>query len=812
MHGTTVGTNALLERRGARAGLITTAGFRDVLEMRRRDRRQTWGLTGSFTPVIERDMRLEVAERTLADGTIHTPVDLDAVRAAAAQLRAAGAEAICIVFLHSYANPAHERAALDAVRAVWPTLHVAASHQILPEMREFERTSTTALNAVLQPVVGSYLGALDARLRADRFTGEFLIVQSNGGVMSVATAQALPVRTALSGPAAGVIAAAHIAAASGFPDVITGDIGGTSFDVSLIAGGEPQLAAQSTLDFGLVVRTPMIEITTIGAGGGSIARVDAAGLLQVGPQSAGSTPGPACFGVGDRPTLTDANVVLGRINAERPIGGTLTRLDADAAARAIERDVGRPLGLDVTAAAAAILRVANARMASALRLVSVERGHDPQKFSLMPFGGGGALHAGALMREVGLARAIVPRFPGVTSALGCVIADMRHDRVQTLNRLLAELDPARLAHEMDQATAELSVLLDRATVAFTGRQTVHELDMSYVGQTHTVAVRVRPGASLRRTRRGVRGDIWPCLWPCHAGCGDARAQPAHGRDRLATEARPDVDGAGAGRVGRGRAARHAPHLVRRLARDAGHGPAHAARRLRRARPRRARAARHHHPDRAWPARPGGPVRPRDSGAGMNDTALLLCDLQNDFVHPNGAYGRAGLGVPEIAALPGRLRPLADALRAAGGWIVSTHFTLVPGRAGAPFISPHLHQLRPFLAPGDFAPGTWGHAMVDALSADLSVEKVAYSAFYMSRLEWVLNRAGVKRLLVAGIVTNGGVASTARDAAVRDYEVTVLEDGCAAFKPDVHEVAVEALRPVAAVRTVAQALSDAERAS
>ena len=489
VHGTTVGTNAVLERKGARAGLITTAGFRDVLEMRRRDRRQTWGLTGSFLPVIDRDMRLEVPERTLADGTVHTAVDIAAVEAAARQLRDAGAEAVCIVFLHSYANPANERAATAAVRALWPTPHVAASHEILPEMREFERTSTAALNAVLQPVVGSYLGTLDARLRQDGFTGEFLIVQSNGGVMSVETAQRLPVRTALSGPAAGVIAAAHIATEAGFPDVITGDIGGTSFDVSLVASGVPQLAAQSTIDFGLVVRTPMIEITTVGAGGGSIAAVDAAGLLQVGPESAGSRPGPVCYGGGGtRPTVTDANVVLGRINADRPIGGKLARLDVEAASRAIAETVGAPLGLDVTDAAAAILRVANARMASALRLVSIERGHDPNRFSLMPFGGGGALHAGALIREVGLARALVPRFPGVTSALGCVIADMRHDRVRTLNRLLSTLDPAELRSAMDEAARELSVLLDRATVAFAGRLVTHELDMSYLGQTHTVAV------------------------------------------------------------------------------------------------------------------------------------------------------------------------------------------------------------------------------------------------------------------------------------------------------------------------------------
>ncbi len=487
VHGTTVGTNALLERKGARAGLITTAGFRDTLEMRRRDRRQTWGLTGNFIPPIDRDMRLEVSERTLADGTILHAIDPDEVRAAAQTLRANGAEAVCIIFLHSYANPANERAALAAVRAIWPNPHVAISSDILPEIREFERTSTAALNAVLQPVVGGYLATLDARIRAEGFGGEFLIVQSNGGVMSVETAARLPVRTALSGPAAGVIAAAHIATSAGFPDVITGDIGGTSFDVSLIAGGTPALAAQTTLDFGLVVRTPMIEILSIGAGGGSIAWVDKAGILQIGPESAGSIPGPACYAAGGtRPTVTDANVVLGRINAAKPIGGGLARLDVAAAEAAILRDVGTPLGLDATAAAEAILRVANARMAGALRLVSIERGHDPKNFSLMPFGGGGALHAAALIREVGLARALIPRYPGVTSALGCVIADMRHDRVRTLNRPLTGLRD--LDAEMATAEADLTPLLDRAGVAFTARRVEHALDMNYVGQTHTVSV------------------------------------------------------------------------------------------------------------------------------------------------------------------------------------------------------------------------------------------------------------------------------------------------------------------------------------
>ena len=346
VHGTTVGTNALLERRGAPTGIITTAGFRDVLEMRRRDRPATWGLRGEFEPVIPRDRRLEVSERVLADGAVHTPVDITAVTAAAKQLLATGCQAVAIVFVNAYANAANEQAALEAVREVWPNEHVTASHRILPEIREFERTSTATLNAYLQPVVASYLERLQAALKGDGFGGDVLIVQSNGGVMSVDTARQVPVRTALSGPAAGVIAAAHIAGSAGFPNIVTCDMGGTSFDVSLVADGQTELSPQTSIDFGMVVRQPMIEITTIGAGGGSIAWVDRGGLLQIGPESAGSDPGPVCYGLGnDRPTVTDANVVLGRINAGRPIGGKLSSLDVEGAKAAIEAHVAKPLGL-----------------------------------------------------------------------------------------------------------------------------------------------------------------------------------------------------------------------------------------------------------------------------------------------------------------------------------------------------------------------------------------------------------------------------------------------------------------------------------
>ncbi|MDW8444581.1 MAG: hydantoinase/oxoprolinase family protein [Acetobacteraceae bacterium] len=338
-------------------------------------------------------------------------------------------------------------------------------------------------------MVGAYLAHLENALSRAGFAGAFHIVQSNGGVMSTQTARRLPVRTALSGPAAGVIAAAAIGRAAGFPDLITGDLGGTSFDVALISAGEPSFAAQSAIDFGLVVRMPMVEITTIGAGGGSIARVDAGGLLQVGPESAGSVPGPVCYGQGnDRPTLTDANLVLGRINAERPIGGALARLDIDSARAAIARHVGAPLGLDAEEAAEAIVRVANAKMAGAIRLLSIERGHDPARFAFMPFGGGGAMHAGALMREVGLAATVVPRFPGVTSALGCLIADVRHDAVRTVNLALDGLDGAGLTARLAAMAEEARGMVAAAGLPLTGIDILAQADMHYQGQTHAVVV------------------------------------------------------------------------------------------------------------------------------------------------------------------------------------------------------------------------------------------------------------------------------------------------------------------------------------
>ena len=491
-----------MQRTGARTGIITTEGFRDVLEMRRRDRPTTWGLRGAFEPVVKRGDRREISERTLADGTVLEPVDLDAVRKEARSLAEAGCQAVCIFFINGYANDENEAQAVAAVRNLWPNDYVTAATEILPEIREFERLSTATLNASLQPVVSAYIDRLEASLAGHGFDGEILIVQSNGGVMSVDTAKRVPVRTALSGPAAGVIAGKAIAKAAGFDNIITCDMGGTSFDVSLVAGGEAALAPQTSIDFGLVVRTPMIEITTIGAGGGSIAWVDKSGLLQVGPESAGSDPGPVCYGLGNtHPTVTDANLVVGRINPDRPIGGKLDRLEIDAARRAIEADVARPLGLSIKDGAEAILRLANAKMAGAIRLVSIEKGHDPSTFVAMPFGGGGALHAGALIKEVGLGAALVPRYPGVTSALGCVVADLRHDRVQTVNRLLEQVDVAALGREMEEIAETIETLVPASGACVERIERIFEFDMHYLGQTHTLSV------PITMPKSGLDGEI-----------------------------------------------------------------------------------------------------------------------------------------------------------------------------------------------------------------------------------------------------------------------------------------------------------------
>jgi N-methylhydantoinase A len=488
VHGTTTATNALLERKGARTGLITTRGFRDVLELGRRTRPTPYGLKGTFEALIPRELRLEVTERLDAEGQVVTPLDEEEVRRAAEWLREQGVEALVIHFIHSYVNDAHERRARAVAAAAWPNPYVTVGAELLPEYREFERGSTAAINGFVQPVIDRYLRRLAGELSRQGYRHELLVMQGNGGTMSVDVAARHAVNTLMSGPAAGVMAAAAAASAAGYRNVISCDMGGTSFDVGVIVGGMPAVSVDKEMGYALPVRVPMIDIHTIGAGGGSIARVSSAGILQVGPESAGAEPGPVAYGRGGQePTITDANLLLGRLNPQGLLGvANGARLDH--VRDVVDKKIGAHLALDPVAAAAAIVRVANDRMAGAIRLVSLQRGRDPRDFILFAFGGAGPLHAAALARELAIPKVLVPARPGITSALGCLVADVRHDFVRTINQGLLRLDVAEaraiLAAQIDEGHRLLATEgVEVETVAVQ-----HEADMQFAGQTHVLTV------------------------------------------------------------------------------------------------------------------------------------------------------------------------------------------------------------------------------------------------------------------------------------------------------------------------------------
>jgi N-methylhydantoinase A len=488
VHGTTTTTNALLERKLAKTGLITTKGFRDVLELGRRTRPNSYGLKGWFEPLIPRELRMEVPERMDAEGEVVTPLDEQAVRDAVRQLAAAGCESLVLHFLHSYINPAHEKRALAIARELWPNRHVTAGHTILSEYREYERGVTAAVNASVQPILARYLAKLTEELKSRGFAKDLLVMQGNGGTVSGSIAAEAAVNTVMSGPASGVIAAAYSAGAAGFPHAITYDMGGTSTDVGLILDGVPQVSSELEIEYAMPVHVPMVDVHTIGAGGGSIAFVGEDGMLRVGPRSAGAHPGPICYGRGGRePTITDANLVLGRLNPERLLG---VKGAADIAAiRAILAEkLGAPLGLDDVQVAAAIVRIANDRMAGAIRMVSLARGHDPRDFVLFPFGGAGPLHAAALARELGIPRLLVPARPGITNALGCVVADLRHDYVNTVNRPVEALDVEQVRVILQSQIAEGRRMLEREGVAIEGVRLLHSADMQFQGQSHILTV------------------------------------------------------------------------------------------------------------------------------------------------------------------------------------------------------------------------------------------------------------------------------------------------------------------------------------
>ena len=488
VHGTTTTTNALLERKLARTGLITTRGFRDVLELGRRTRPRAYGLIASFEPLIPRELRLEVDERMAADGEVLTTLDEDGFAAAVRTLLAMDCESLVIHFLHSYRNPAHELRALELARELWPNPYVTAGHLILSEYREYERGVTAAVNASVQPVLDRYLERLGEELRARGYRRELLVMRGNGGTVSARLVTASAVNTVMSGPASGVMAAAYTASRAGFPHVVTYDMGGTSCDVGLIRDGVPAVSSELEVEYAMPIHVPMVDVHTIGAGGGSIARVDAAGMLQVGPESAGATPGPICYARGGkRVTITDANLFLGRLNpgALLAVEGAadLDRIDA-----ALVEQIGRPLALDAEQSAAAILRIANDHMAGALRMVSLSRGHDPRDFALFAFGGAGPLHAVELARELGVPTVLVPARPGLTNALGCAVANLRHDYVRTVNTALAGLEMTVVHEILAEQAAEGRRLIEAEQVEVEAIEVLYSADMQFQGQSHMLSI------------------------------------------------------------------------------------------------------------------------------------------------------------------------------------------------------------------------------------------------------------------------------------------------------------------------------------
>lgn len=488
IHGTTTTTNALLERRIARVGMITTRGFRDVIELGRRTRPNPYGLFGTFIPLIPRHLRLEVDERMEATGRIAAPLDEDQVRKAVNDLEQAGCEAIIIHFLHAYKNPEHEIRAEEIVRELWSNDYITMGHALLSEAREFERGVTASVNASVQPVLQRYVERLQTQLRADGYDRDFLMMNGNGGTTSSRLVVREAAKTVMSGPASGVIAAARTGGRAGHKDLITYDMGGTSTDVALIRNSAPLVSNEIEIEYAMPIHVPMVDVHTIGAGGGSIARVDSAGLLQIGPQSAGSTPGPICNGRGGtEPTISDANLLLGRLNSENLLG-----VDTPVPASRIENifasDLGDKLDLSAVEAAGAVLKVANLKMAGAIRMVSIAKGNDPRDFVLFAFGGAGPLHATDIARELGIPRVLVPPRPGITNAIGCVVADLRHDYVNTFNRPISDLETEELNAVLALQIETGHAALQRETIKPVEIRVEHSLDMQFLGQTHLVRV------------------------------------------------------------------------------------------------------------------------------------------------------------------------------------------------------------------------------------------------------------------------------------------------------------------------------------
>ncbi len=492
IHGTTVATNQVLQRAGARVALITTAGFRDVLHIQRQSRPRMYDLRARRAePLVPRELRFEVRERMRFDGTVQIPLDRADLAAVIDAIGDTGVQAVAVGLLHSYANPRHEREIGEEVARRLPGVAVSLSHELMGEHGEYERFSTCVMNAFVQPGIERYVTRLGAGLREAGFTAPLYVMKSNGGVMTAESAARRCVETVLSGPAGGVVAGAAVARARGVADLITCDMGGTSFDVGVIQDGDIPFARDTEMG-GLALGVPMLDLHTVGAGGGSIAWLDAGNALRVGPRSAGAVPGPACYGTGGtEPTVTDADLVLGWLGTRTLLGGGMT-LDREAAERAIHDRVAAPLGIGVAEAAEGIVRVINATMTAAIRKLTIERGHDPRRFALCPFGGAGPMHGAQLAAELGVAETVIPLAPGVHSAVGLLMTNLREDRTRTLVR---RLDAAALA-ELRAVLGDLEAEGREQLRAYDGVAPAvsRAVGQRYLGQRYELSVPV--GAEL----------------------------------------------------------------------------------------------------------------------------------------------------------------------------------------------------------------------------------------------------------------------------------------------------------------------------
>ncbi len=490
LHGTTIATNAVLERNGAKIGLIASEGFRDVLEIGYQLRQDLHRIIlEPVTPVFLAPgaQRKEAREQVSARGDVIVPLDEDSVREAAAELVADGVQAIAVCYLFSFLHPEHEQRTRELIEAAHPGIAVSLSSEVDPTFREYERTVVTAFDAYMKPIVGRYLERLESGLREAHVRAPLQIMQSRGGLAGTTVARKRPVRLFLSGPAAGVIGGAIVGRSSGYRDLITIDVGGTSSDIALVEGGEPVIRAQGSIA-GFPVRVPMVDVNAIGAGGGSIAWLDGAGGLRVGPHSAGSEPGPACYGRGgEEATVTDASVVLGWLDPAYFAGGAVS-LDPSLAHATIERCIARPLGLSVEDAALGIHRVVNAQMVEGIRLVSIRRGLDPRRFTLVALGGAGPLHATALAAELGIETVLIPRHPGVLSAAGLLAAPIEHEVAIAFARPLAGVGFADVRGVLDELDRSCARLMAEEKIGSMQTAIQYSADVWYIGQSYHLEV------------------------------------------------------------------------------------------------------------------------------------------------------------------------------------------------------------------------------------------------------------------------------------------------------------------------------------